>query len=455
MTLLLAALLPAALLLAAFFAASATAEEPDPRVAWLRRHALEVSSLDPASTGFQDLEPMKEVLAGVRVVLLGEASHGDGSSLRAKSRLVAFLHREMGFDLLVFEAGLYAGDRAWRRIRAGADAREALGPALPGGYASAVELGPVFDLITARARGERPLEVAGFDHQLTGEAGARELMDGLRGELRRRGADPEALAELAGVTEILLPLSRDAYFTGQPLPSRSERKAFVKALAAAAERLEPAAGGGDPEAAFWLQVTRNLESWAEGTWKLARWDPVERFARGATHVPPEIQNVRFRQMGDNLLWLARRRYPERKIIVWSTTIHLTRDLDRLTTGEADTRERFDRFRTPGDLVAEELKEQAYLLAFTAFTGRKGRALPGRVPSPLLEPTRGSFEDLMSRTGLAAAIVDLRREVEGGQWLRRPLIARPISHKELLGIWPRHVDGLFFLHTLEPAHRLDG
>jgi erythromycin esterase-like protein len=69
------------------------------------------------------------------------------------------------------------------------------------------------------------------------------------------------------------------------------------------------------------------------------------------------------------------------------------------------------------------------------------------------PTRGSFEDLMGRTGLDAAIVDLRHRAQGGEWLGRSLVARPISHKELLGIWPRHFDALLFLRRMEPARPL--
>ena len=57
---------------------------------------------------------------------------------------------------------------------------------------------------------------------------------------------------------------------------------------------------------------------------------------------------------------------------------------------------------------------------------------------------------MGRTGLEAALVDLRHPPADGGWLRNSLIARPISYKELLGIWPRHVDALLFLRRQEPA-----
>jgi erythromycin esterase-like protein len=157
-------------------------------------------------------------------------------------------------------------------------------------------------------------------------------------------------------------------------------------------------------------------------------------------------------MADNLEWHANERYAGRKVIVWSLTVHVTRDLDLLTTGEEATRARFDEMSTVGDEIAAAFGKEAYAIGVTALAGRKGSAF--RAPYPLLAPTEGSFEELMGRTGLAAALVDLRHldDVEGSRWLRRSLIARPLAYKELLGIWPRHLDGLLFLRNLEPVDK---
>jgi len=102
----------------------------------------------------------------------------------------------------------------------------------------------------------------------------------------------------------------------------------------------------------------------------------------------------------------------------------------------------------GKAFGKNAGKDVFTIAFTAFEG--SQATPTRQPFPLLVPTRGSFEDLMGRTGLEAALVDLRHLAPGGSWLERSLVARPISHKELLGIWPRHVDAFLFVRRLEPS-----
>lgn len=61
-----------------------------------------------ADTDFRDLEDIGKSIAEADIVLLGEPSHGDGGAIQMKTRLVKYLHEQKGFDVLLFEADLYA-----------------------------------------------------------------------------------------------------------------------------------------------------------------------------------------------------------------------------------------------------------------------------------------------------------------------------------------------------------
>lgn len=68
----------------------------------------EIQSLQSRNNNFQDLEPIGRSIGEADIVLLGEPSHGDGGSMQMKNRLVKYLHQKKGFDVLLFEADLYA-----------------------------------------------------------------------------------------------------------------------------------------------------------------------------------------------------------------------------------------------------------------------------------------------------------------------------------------------------------
>lgn len=56
---------------------------------------------------YSDLEFLVQELAGKNIVVLGEALHYDGSTFRIKTRIIKFLHEKLGFNILLFEGGIY------------------------------------------------------------------------------------------------------------------------------------------------------------------------------------------------------------------------------------------------------------------------------------------------------------------------------------------------------------
>ena len=66
--------------------------QTDDRDAWLRTHA---HSLNLESEDFSDLEFLRPLLQGKRVVQLGENTHGVREYSVLKARIVEYLHREL------------------------------------------------------------------------------------------------------------------------------------------------------------------------------------------------------------------------------------------------------------------------------------------------------------------------------------------------------------------------
>ena len=74
---------------------------------WLSENALPLESVE-AGQGFSDLLPLKKIFKNVRIVSLGEATHGSREFFQFKHRMLEFLVEEMGFQIFAIEAS-YVG----------------------------------------------------------------------------------------------------------------------------------------------------------------------------------------------------------------------------------------------------------------------------------------------------------------------------------------------------------
>lgn len=70
---------------------------------WLQHNAIPILHLE-AGNGFTDLQPLKRILNDVKIVGLGEATHGTREFFQVKHRLVEFLVTEMSFTVFAMEA---------------------------------------------------------------------------------------------------------------------------------------------------------------------------------------------------------------------------------------------------------------------------------------------------------------------------------------------------------------
>jgi len=77
--------------------------------AWLKQNSFPIAHLE-AGHGFSDLQPLKQILKDVKIVALGESTHGTREMFQLKHRLLEFLVTEMGFNAFALEASYAACD---------------------------------------------------------------------------------------------------------------------------------------------------------------------------------------------------------------------------------------------------------------------------------------------------------------------------------------------------------
>lgn len=416
-----------------------TAEE---RVAWLSQHALRVRSIDPADEDFSDLQPLHEVIGDARVVMLGEQSHGDGSTFLAKVRLIRFLHQEMGFDVLAFESSLFAMWQVGELLRAGHEPVDALQQGLLGTWSKSPEFEPLARYLGEHAAGPHPIDVAGVDLQTALPLDGERLIPGLHETADGVGLGVEGPDVNSDFWTTLSGFMAGRYFDPDSLPTRRVQEDVLSDLRWLAERLA------DSSATRSRDDARTLASWAQVSRSLA--EHIENVWLGATESwdSPSYNERRDQQMARNLTWLARERFPGRKIIVWAHNGHVLRHVYRVDPGG------FDCDCSMGQRIWEIFGERSFVIAATAYEGRfMWRAMGPELPDLTVvtdQDARFELEELLAASGAQYGVLVLKDPAPGADWLRTPILSRlPNNYYSLTSIWPEHADAILFLRTITP------
>ena len=228
-----------------------------------------------------------DAVGDARVVLLGEAWHGDGGAIALRAALVEALHERLGFSVLAFEADFFALHLEWERYRRGGPLT-AVRDDVWDFWAHTRAAAPLWDYVAAQAAAGDTLHVAGFDTQPKSDRSRDELPGWLR----------EQFGALADVD-----------------PAHVEAAVATVAAALGTPGSDPGAVTDEGFTVLHRLLVR-LEHEAESPFVAQAAESLRRNVQGEN---------RDLGMGDNLVWLAAERYPDRKVIVWAHNNHVLMD----------------------------------------------------------------------------------------------------------------------------------
>ncbi|MDD8026642.1 MAG: erythromycin esterase family protein [Acidobacteriota bacterium] len=385
-----------------------------------------LTTIEPGAADDSDLAFLETALAGRRIVALGESSHGVSEFGTAKTRLVRYLHENLGYDVIAFESSLF---ECWAADReaAGRAAETTLRDALFGVWHNRETL-ELFEYIRATKATDRPLILAGFDVQISSARGIAERPRMLREAIGR--VDPAYAAEVE---------RRDREFVARyddpdwMTPNAASFRIFYANLAWWLNARAKALAAAHPEAPELPAVLRRTAL------------SMDAFILEQARTGSARTNAREAGMAENAAALAREIYPDRKIILWGHNFHI---------GRSPALESAASIATMGARLARVFGDAYY--AAGLFAGRGEACWNDRTPYALTPLRDNSLEAVLSAAGAGALFLDLDGTAPSAlaSWTESLIPAKDWGYWDTAIIPRERFDGLLFIRDVHPPDYLD-
>lgn len=467
--------------------ATSTARAHDELQSWIAEHAVAVRTIAAADEEFSDLEPLIDAIGAARVVQLGEPSHGAGSSFAAKVRLIKFLHQRMGFDVLAWESGFYDVQLTQAALRAGDDSVTAARKGILANWSAAEEVKPLFEYARASQATGKPLDMAGFDIQVT----AAHVGDRFAADLRsfvHALHDPQMRQRAGDLAEQVLATHR-RLFARSEMGRRIEKDAIDAAMSG--QRLSPSPA---ETMAAWQRsdeaklVGREedlvaLDRAADGLLAMMR-DARESFRqahgnrtitfmeRAIEGLRGNIKNVFDRMRSDrhgnvagsalynegwnrrdalnaeNLRWLLQNGYPGRKIIIWAHNVHVMKAYYSADVRSIHVEPQVGGLSPSGVALADWLGDDVYTIVMTNYEGADGWG----AATPIAPAAADSLEARLHQLGRPYLFLDFRSlDSDPHHPLRKPRSLRIDKYRgDTLTDVTRAFDAVLYVDRMVPA-----
>lgn len=278
---------------------------------------------------------LKEELKNVQVLMLGEKTHFDGNVFEMKTKIVKYLHQEMGFNTIAFESGVYDIWKAQENINNGTNVKEALENSLFQIWSKTKEFQSFIDFYE---QDKKDLKLFGFDNQITGKYGEKKLIKDLYEYCNKIKTQIDLNED---DLELLMESIYYGTFDENDISYADFKNSLLKTLNFISKKQK------NEEQFYWTQIIKNLLSMGESSYK--------KISIISTFNTTAEDNIRDKQMANNLLSYIKN-HPNEKIICWGANQHFANDMSSVNTSI------IKEFVPMGSYVKKELKDKMYSLA---------------------------------------------------------------------------------------------
>jgi erythromycin esterase len=385
---------------------------------YLEKHLVTISK--DTSLNEANWKQLGSQLKNKNLVLLGENNHGSKEIFRWRNDLIQYLHRELGFNTVLFESGF--GELLPMDRKEFPMCPLQMTRGLFGGWRT-----PEFLELMACIKSEK-MAYAGIDVQRSGGS-FRNVLDVFCKNHQIDSTHYHDLEVRYSLVHGQLNNRKSVYDSLQS--STQELIMDYQRLSNRIDELEDQVSSHQV-----LLVNQTLKN------RMAYLNYMSSFKKDQDWHRRWAR--RDSMMAENLIWLRDHIYPDQKIIVIAHNFHISK------WNELEA--------TMGEILNARYPQQTYVLGL--FSGQGAYADNSGNPVSMTPPdsTRLDIKHLIGAMNAYAGFIDLKvRSAEGNQWFREPMVIND-SFIDLKGtnqlILQKHFDGLLLIQKVSPAYHLE-
>lgn len=362
-----------------------------------------------------DLAFLKPLLHEKRIVALGESGHGVAQFNAIKVRMIKYLHEQLGYNLIAFEAPMAGCEAADAMI--GNDTPEKVMRKCLFAVWHSSETVELFNYVAKTRAAGRDLRITGFDVQdMRLQPG---VMDIVKRVIGPHQAELIARLERAETALVTIRAKR---------PSAAEEteltNVYRTVAAALADHDQPANGVDAGERTF------------------LRMQMLSRVALVAMSVAPmgsrEALEARDAAMAVNFNYLVQQRHPGKKVIVWGHNAHVAKQWPVPQQP-----------RMMGSHLADSYGKSMYVIGLVMGRGQAANNM--RQPYDVAQPDPTSVEGAFAGAAVKMGFLDLT--TNKASWMSVPVMTRDWGRQPIFITPDASFDGLLYIDTVTPPQYL--
>jgi erythromycin esterase len=379
-----------------------------------------ISSISPSDTDFDDLRFLADILKDKRIVLLGEQGHRDGPAFEVKTRLIKYLHEELGYNLIAFEGAtifdmLYAGSSI-KRDPTSQNALKQFRAGLYHAWSGSLEFQEMAHYIAQRIDS---LSIIGLDNNFWMTHYAKYFPVFLnQGFDLKNSSEIDYDRFLENYNKMLtdFDLIGDQTFDFNQI---IEEIQVVKNIIPKHETISSHVKD---------HLIRELDNFVS-------------FINGIKVGLEAGVPLRSRQMAENLFWALDKFYPDEKVIIWTANFHGVKNLDQAIYSEGN--DLYQNIISMGQHIVDEHGEDTvYSIAITSSE----KEIESETKDFLVFPVttwEGRFAKNYDKDYAFINLTPIRESGFSENQFESTVFGRPI-----MGKWYNMFDGVVFIRRME-------